>query len=56
MNSYFTDEQNALKERVAKFAKEVLEPKAAEIDKNGFDINQDVYKRQRLRCDRDNGN
>lgn len=39
MNSYFTDEQNALKERVAKFAKEVLEPKAAEIDKNGFDIN-----------------
>ncbi|MBQ8934408.1 MAG: acyl-CoA dehydrogenase family protein [Lachnospiraceae bacterium] len=43
MDSYFSQEQNALRERVAKFAKEVLEPKAAEIDENGFDI--DHYRK-----------
>lgn len=38
MNPFFTKEQEALRDRVAAFAKEVLEPKAREIDEKGFDL------------------
>lgn len=38
MGILFTDEQEQLRVRVEKFAKEVLEPKAREIDKTGFDM------------------
>ncbi|MBQ1408027.1 MAG: acyl-CoA dehydrogenase family protein [Eubacterium sp.] len=38
MNTYFSEEQLALKERVAKFAAEVLAPEVGRIDKEGFDM------------------
>lgn len=38
MRPFFTEEQEALRARVEKFAKEVLEPKAKELDKTGFDM------------------
>ena len=43
MDTRFTEEQLALRERIAKFAQEVLAPEAERIDREGFDM--DHYRK-----------
>ena len=43
MDTRFTDEQLALRDRIAKFAQEVLAPEAERIDREGFDM--DHYRK-----------
>ena len=43
MDTRFTEEQMALRERIARFAQEVLAPEAERIDREGFDM--DHYRK-----------